>query len=113
MAVKEFICAYKYCLHHGQTVSSAESVVINRKHYHWDCAAIKNEIKDCADAYINYVEDKALYPVACRIINNLVFKYKIPIEFIKKNIDLSKEFYSKKPVQVLYGMRKLFWEKNK
>ena len=31
---REYVCAYKYCLHHGQKVKASESVVINKKHYH-------------------------------------------------------------------------------
>ena len=50
---KEYICAYKYCLHHGEKVKASESVVVNKKHYHWDCAGIKQEIKDCVDAYMD------------------------------------------------------------
>lgn len=111
MADKEYICAYKYCLHHGQKVKSSESVVINKKHYHWDCADIKQQIKECVDAYMENIEDKTQYPMATRVINTLVFKYQVPIEFILKKIKTSRLYYSSKPIQVLYGLRKLFWEK--
>ena len=111
MADKEFTCAYKFCLHHGEKVKALESVVINKKHYHWDCAAIKQEINDCADLYIEYIDDKTQYPMVLRIINTLVFKNRVPVEFIMKNIKSSKNYYSNKPVQILYGLRKLFWEK--
>ena len=111
MTDKEYICAYKYCLHHGEKVKASESVVINKKHYHWDCAAMKQEIKECADLYMECIEDKSQYPVATRIINTLVFKSKVPVEFILGNIKSSKLYYADKPVQVLYGLRKLFWEK--
>ena len=96
---KEYICAYKYCLHHGDRVKDSESVVINRKHYHWDCAGMKQEITDCVK-----------YPIAYRAINTMVFKNRVPIEYIRKNIESSKLYYSQKPVQVLYGIRKLFYE---
>lgn len=111
MTDKEHTCAYKFCLHHGQKVKTSESVVINKKHYHWDCAAIKQEIRECADTYMEYTEDKTQYPVVMRIINTLVFKNKVPVEFILKNIKYSKSYYSDKPVQILYGLRKLFWER--
>ena len=109
---KEYVCAYgKYCLHHGEKVKAPESVVINKKHYHWDCAGMKQEIKDCVDAYMDCIEDKTQFPIACRAINTMVFKNKVPIEFIRKNIESSKLYYSTKPVQILYGLRKLFYEK--
>lgn len=111
MTDKEYVCAYKYCLHNGCKVKSSESVVINKKHYHWDCATIKQEIKECTDAYMECIEDKIQYPAATRIINNLVFKSKVPVEFILRNIKSSKLYYADKPVQILYGLRKLFWEK--
>ena len=85
--------------------------MINKKHYHWECAAKKQEIKECADLYIECIEDKSQYPAATRIINTLVFKSKVPVEFILENIKSSKLYYTDKPVQILYGLRKLFWEK--
>lgn len=72
---------------------------------------MKQEIKDCVDAYMDCIEDKTQFPIACRAINTMVFKNKVPIEFIRKNIESSKLYYSTKPVQILYGLRKLFYEK--
>lgn len=111
MTDKEYVCAYKYCLHHGEKVKASESVVINKKHYHWDCAAKKQEIKECVDLYMTYIEDQTQFPAVMRIINTLVFKSKVPVEFILRNIKNSKQYYADKPVQILYGLRKLFWEK--
>lgn len=111
MADKEYICAYKHCLHHGEKVKASDSVVINKKHYHWDCAAMKQEIQDCANTYMEYVEDKTQYPIVMKIINTMVFKNKVPVDYIKKQIESSKRYYSDKPAYVLYGIRKRFWEK--
>lgn len=111
MADREYVCAYKHCLHHGEKVKSSESVVINKRHYHWDCAGMKQEIQDCVSTYMTYKEDKTQYPMVVRTINTLVFKNQVPIDFIKKKIESSRLYYSEKPVQVLYGLRKLFWEK--
>ena len=112
MADKEYVCAYnKYCLHNGDKVKASESVVINKKHYHWDCAAMKQEIKECADLYMTYIDDKTQFPVVMKILNTLVFKSKVPVEFILRNIKYHKSYYADKPVQILYGLRKLFWEK--
>ena len=108
---REYVCAYKYCWDHGQKLKASESVAINKQHYHWDCAGMKQEIKDCVDAYMDCIEDKTQFPIACRAINTMVFKNKVPIEFIRKNIESSKLYYSTKPVQILYGLRKLFYEK--
>lgn len=110
MADKEYVCGYSHCLHHGEKVKSSESVVVGRKHFHWDCAATKQEITDCADTYMNYLEDKTQYPIVIKIINTLVFKNEVPLEFIKKKIEQSSLYYKNKPPYVLYGLRKLFYE---
>lgn len=111
MTDKNYVCSYKFCLHNGEKVNSSEAVVINKKHYHWDCAATKQEITRCVDLYMSYTEDKTKRPMVTRIINLLVFNYRVPIDYIYKNIQNSKTYYSTKPVQILYGLRKLFWEK--
>ena len=110
MAEKEYVCAYNKCLHHGEKVKASESVVINKRRYHWDCAAIKQEIQDCINTYMDLIEDKTQYPIVCKTINTLVFKNNVPIDFIKKKIESSKLYYSGKPVYALYGIRRIFWE---
>ena len=52
MADKEYVCGYNHCLHHGEKVKSSESVVVGKKHYHWDCAETKQKIKECVDLYM-------------------------------------------------------------
>ena len=112
MADKEYVCAYNtHCLHHGEKVKASESVVINKKHYHWDCAEMKQKIKECVDLYMENIEDKTQYPIAVRTINTLIFKNKVPVDFILNKLMSSGKYYSDKPVYVLYGLRKLFWEK--
>ena len=110
MTDKEFVCAYRHCLHPGEKVKASESVDVGRSHYHWDCAALKQKLKDCVDTYMGYIDDKSQYPMVFRIINTLVFKDEIDVDFILKNIETSKQFYKNKPPYVLYGLRKLWWE---
>ena len=108
---KKYTCAYSRCLHHGEKVKASESVVIGRNHYHWDCAELKQKIKECIDLYIGYAEDESLYPVANRIINNLIFTSKVPVDYMLKTINLNGKWYKGKPAYVLYGLRTLFYEK--
>ena len=110
MADKQYVCAYPHCLHHGEKVSVSEAVVIGKKYYHWDCASIKQEIQDCAQTYVEYMNEKSQYPIVLRIINTLVFKNSVPIEFVKKKIEGSQKYYMDKPVYALYGIRNLYWE---
>lgn len=111
MADKQFVCGYSYCLHPGEKVKASEAVVVGKKHFHWDCAAMKQDVKDCIDMYMDNMEDKSLFPIATKILNTLVFQNQIPVDFIKRNISASGAYYRDKPVYVLYGLRKLFWEK--
>lgn len=111
MADKSYICSYKHCLHNGEKVSALESVVINKRHYHWDCAEMRQRIADCVNLYVEVTEDKTRYPIATRIINTLVFTNKVPVDFIYQNIGKSKRYYQNKPPHVLYGLRKIYWEK--
>lgn len=110
MKDKEYDCAYKFCLHRGEKVNSFSSVVINKKHYHWDCAAEKQAVKECVDIYMEYTEDKSQYPVVFRTINTLIYKNRIPIDYIKNNLINSEDYYRGKPIRALYGLRKMFWE---
>ena len=110
MPDKEYVCAYKYCLHPGEKVNALESVDVGKKHYHWDCAALRQQIEECVALYASYIEDKKQCLIARRAINTLVFKNKIPVEFILDNIAKTKLYYKDKPAHVLYGMKKLFYE---
>ena len=109
---KEYVCGYKkYCLHHGEKVKASEVVVIGQFRYHWDCAAIKQEIAECVSEYMSCVEDKTVQPIAYRAIQTMVFKNNVPADYILDHIKHSKGYYSTRPVQALYGIRKAFWEK--
>lgn len=110
MTDRQYVCGYAHCLHQGEKVPASSSVVIGKRHYHLDCAALKQKIQDCANTYISYMEDETLYPIVMRIINTMVFDNKIPIDFIKNKIKTGEKYYCGKPVYALYGIRKIFWE---
>lgn len=111
MSEKQYACGYKHCLHPDSKVSSLESVKVGNRHFHWDCAMMNQEIKECIGIYMGYKDDKSLYPIVTKIINILVFKNRIPTDFIKENLKTHSFYYQEKPVQILYGLRKVFWEK--
>ena len=98
---KTYVCGYSSCLHHGEPVAAKNSVVINKKHYHLDCAELKQTVKECVDIYIENRENKSDAAIANRIITNMVIKHKI-----KQSLS----YYEDKPVFALYGLRKLFWQ---
>ena len=55
------------------------------------------------------IGDKKQYPVILRTLNTLVYKYRVPIEYIIKQVETSSGYYKDKPVYALYGLRTLFW----
>ena len=109
MAEKMYVCGYKHCLHFGEKVSGNESVIIGKRHYHIDCAKLRKDIKECADLYMEKIEDKTIYPAAVRIINNLIFNTRIPVNYIKEDIKRSQIYYSTRPAMALYGIRKMYF----
>lgn len=109
---KGYTCGYKHCLHSGEKVPSDDSVIIGNRHYHKDCADIKRKITDCAKLYMEYIDDKTKYPIVLRIINTLVFKNRVPVDYILKQLPKSMNYFKDKPVHVLYGIKTAYWTKD-
>lgn len=105
---KTYVCGYSNCLHHGEAVTAAESVIVGKRHYHWDCAALKEAVSECVSIYVKDRENKSEAAIANKIIVNMVTKNNIPIEFIRRKIEKSISYYNERPVFALYGIRKLF-----
>lgn len=111
MADRMYICGYKHCLYPNEKVASSDSVIICKRHYHTDCAELRMKIKESVSLYMEFVEDKSQFPAATSIINNLVFKSGVPIDYVIKQVKRSQRYYANKPVMALYGIRKMFYEK--
>jgi hypothetical protein len=58
-------------------------VVVGKKHYHWDCAALRQEIEELRNIYWNRIDNKATYSVLSKVLNDLVFKYGLETDYIK------------------------------
>ena len=108
MADKEYVCAYKHCLHHGERVKSSESVVISKKHYHWDCASIKQEIEEIRNAYYEKIDKDVSFPVLTKVLNDLIFKYELEVEFVKFAVN----YYADYKVKVKSPFTLLYLRKN-
>lgn len=119
MADKEYVCAYKYCLHHGNKVKSSEAVVLGKKYYHWDCAATKQEISEIRNIYIERIDNKASFSIVSKVLNDLVFKYNLEPEFIKFAVCYYADykFKIKSPFTLLYLRKNNYmrekWERSK
>ncbi len=109
-AAKTYVCGYSNCLHHGEPVETENSVVIGKKHYHPDCAELKQAVKECVDIYIKDRENKSDAVIANRIITNMVIKNNVSIDFIRRKLKRDTSYYKDKPVFALYGLRKIFWQ---
>lgn len=108
--VKTYVCGYSNCLHHGEPVEADNSVVIGKKHYHPDCAKLKQTVKECVAIYMENRENKSDAAIANRIITNMVVKNNVPIDFIRRRIKRDIFYYEDKSVFALYGLRKIFWQ---
>lgn len=119
MPDREYVCAYKFCLHHGQKVKSSESVVVGKKHYHWDCAATKQEIEEIRNVYFERIDKNASFPVLSKVLNDLIFKYQLEIDFVKFAVNYYADYGTKikSPFTLLYLRNNDFmrrkWNKSK
>lgn len=102
---KEYSCAYgKYCLHPGLKVKASESVDVGKKHYHWDCIATKQEIDEIRKTYFEKIDDKASFPVLSKVLNDLIFKYNMDIDFVRFAVNYYGDYKMKikSPFTLLY-----------
>lgn len=113
MTDKTYVCGYKYCLHHGEKVNASESVVVGKKHYHWDCAATKQEITDIKNTYIERIDDKADQRIVGKVINDLVFKYNKDLDYIRFCVNYRADYgmKTKSPFVLLYLRDNPFMER--
>ena len=104
MQDKERVCAYKYCLHGKEKVKESEAVVIKNKYYHWDCAATKQEIEELRNTYFERIDRDASFPILSKILNDLVFKYNLEIDYIRYALNYYAEYKVKvkSPFSLLY-----------
>ena len=104
MADKEFVCAHNKCLHHGQRVKNSESVIIGNKHYHWDCAMTKQEIKEIRKTYFEKIDKDANFQVLSKVLNDLIFKYNLEIDFVRFAVEYyaNNKMKIKSPFTLLY-----------
>lgn len=119
MSDREYVCAYKHCLHHTEKVKASEAVVVGKKHYHWDCAATKQEIEEIRNTYIERIDNEVSFPVLSKVLNDLVFKYSMDIDYIRYAINYYADYKTKvkSPFTLLYlrnnDFMKKKWEKSK
>ena len=102
-------CAYNHCLHPGSMVGDNEAVIDKGKYYHWDCLQVRNDIRELRDLYINGIDRNAKIPVLSKVLNDLVFKYDQPIEYIKFGID----YYIRHKITIKSPFTLLYLRKNK
>lgn len=119
MPEREYKCGYSHCFHNGQKVKSSEAVKIGNKYYHWDCAATKQEIDDIRNIYLDEIDNTASFPILSRVLNDLVFKYDMDIDYIRFAVTYYAEYHIKikSPFTLLYlrnnDFMKRKWEQSK
>lgn len=102
--MKTHKCAYVHCLHQGEPVGDDEAVIIGSRYYHWDCAQTKSDIQELRDIYVSRIDPNVKIPVLGKVLNDLVFKYDQPIEYLKFSIKHFADYGTKikSPFTLLY-----------
>ena len=97
-------CGYSHCLHPGLLLSDEEAVKEGKTFYHWDCLQLKNDIKEIRDIYMSRIDKTVSIPILAKVINDLVFKYNQPTDYIKYAINHYADYgiKIKSPFTLLY-----------
>lgn len=100
----EHRCSYSHCLHPGEKVEDSAAVIVNGRYYHWDCAQTRNELQEIRDIYLMKIDSNVHIPVLAKVINDLVFKYNQPIEYVRFGVKYYADHktYIKSPFTLLY-----------
>lgn len=101
---KEYVCGYAHCLHNGQKVKESEAVILGKKRYHWDCALTKQEIEEIRSIYMNRIDEKADWRMVTKILNDLILKYGLEIDYVRYVIEYYADYgiKVKSPFSLLY-----------
>lgn len=105
-------CSYKHCIHLDELIPKNEAVMRGNRRYHWDCIAQLESIKRCAMLFIG-CSDKTKdndFPKVMNILNTIVIKNKVPVDFIEKHLESHYHYYKDKEPVILFGLRKIFWQ---
>jgi hypothetical protein len=108
VAEREYICSYSHCLHGGAKVKRSEAVVVGRRHYHWDCAAMKQELEEIRNIYAERIDANVSFPILSKVLNDLVFKYEVDIGYLKFAVN----YYAEYKVKVKSPFTLLYLRKN-
>lgn len=81
-----YVCSYNHCLHPGEKIDAFNSVVIRGKHYHLDCAQLREDIAECRRIYKEEIDQNVNFAVLSTIINRCLFEQGIPIDYLKFSI---------------------------
>lgn len=81
--MKTYKCGYKHCQHPDDPILKDEAVLIGSKHYHKDCAEIKNTIDRSKRVFFDHILKGADYVQTVGVINNLVFKKGYSAEYVE------------------------------
>ena len=104
---KLYKCAYRHCLHEGKKVGALESVVIGGRHYHPDCAQLKEDISEMRHIYKGGIDPNVSMAVLSTVLNRVIFEQKLPADYVKFALTYFSEHKSKlKSPFILYYLHK-------
>lgn len=71
-------CRYSHCLHDSVELQKEDAICEGRKYYHKDCYQTKKDIESIVDLFLTKVNRNAPIQQIRGIVNNIVFKRKVP-----------------------------------
>ena len=96
MSRKEYKCGYGDKCLFGCNVKADDAIKEGKAYFHPDCIKTKHEIADLRQMYFDLIDDKADFRVLCKVLNDLVLRDGLDIDYIR----FSLEYYGKYKVRL-------------
>ena len=94
--MKEYKCGYGDKCLFGCNVKADDAIKEGKAYFHPDCLKTKHEIADLRRMYFELIDDKADFRVVCKVLNDLVLRDGLDIDYIR----FSLEYYGKYKVRL-------------
>jgi hypothetical protein len=80
--MREYVCGYVHCLHHGEKIKEEDAVIVGKRKFHKDCAEYKQYIDKMKDLYFDNIDKNAKYQEVLGVLNNIIFKKGVDPKFM-------------------------------
>lgn len=115
----KYKCNFAHCQHESKELLDGEGVIVNKRHYHTDCAKIRENISMAVDLYRNCISNTAVISQVRKVINNIVIDKKVDSDYLifalRHAITSNLEIKNPASLHYLVDNRRIkqLWEKQK